>query len=145
MDLSMVRRYSRSDRETGACFRCHKTGHRVRDCQLPDTCPRDVQERDVLTRELRSLHPVSITFSAEPPYVCSRPKCFVHLVLGKRSKPGGSRLQALGRRRLLFPASVSSVVPCPDPPHYPLSKMSISEMPVEAEYQLMNLGVKELI
>lgn len=55
MDLSMVRRHYRSDRETGACFRCHKTGHRVRDCQLPDTRPQDVQKRVVLARELRSL------------------------------------------------------------------------------------------
>lgn len=55
MDLSMVRRHSRSDRETGACFRCYKTGHRVRDCQLPDTRLQDVQKRDVLARELRSL------------------------------------------------------------------------------------------
>lgn len=55
MDLSMVRRHSRSDRETGTCFRCHKTGHRVRDCQVPDTRPQDVQRRDVLARELRSL------------------------------------------------------------------------------------------
>jgi len=76
MDLSMVRRHSRSDRETGACFRCHKTGHRVRDCQLPDTRPQDVQKRDVLARELRSLelrleHPYArantISRSPSPP------------------------------------------------------------------------------
>lgn len=55
MDLSIARRHSRSDKETGACFRCHQTGHRVRDCQLPDTRPQDIQRRDVLARELRSL------------------------------------------------------------------------------------------
>lgn len=55
MDLSIVRRYSRSDRETGACFRYHKTRYRVRNYQLPNTRPQEVQKRDVLARELRSL------------------------------------------------------------------------------------------
>lgn len=76
MDLSIARRHSRSDKETGACFRCHQAGHRVRDCQLPDTRPQDVQRRDVLARELRSLElrlerphvqPNSMSRSPSPP------------------------------------------------------------------------------
>ncbi len=42
MDLSLQyrpRRDSQSDKATGNCFRCHKPGHRIRDCPLPDTRP----------------------------------------------------------------------------------------------------------
>lgn len=67
MDLSIARRHSRTDRETGACFRCHKTGHRVRDCQVSDSRPQDVQRRDALARELRSLE-----LRLERPYMRSR-------------------------------------------------------------------------
>ena len=66
MDLSIARRRSRPDRETGACFRCHKAGHRVRDCPVPDSRPQDVQRRDALARELRSLE-----LRLERPYVRS--------------------------------------------------------------------------
>lgn len=55
MDLSVSRKYARPDKETGACFRCHKTGHRVRDCPLPDQRPQLVKERDETARRLRSL------------------------------------------------------------------------------------------
>jgi hypothetical protein len=42
MDLSVQyrpRRDSQSDKATGNCFRCHKPGHRIRECPLPDTRP----------------------------------------------------------------------------------------------------------
>ena len=40
MDLSQTRR-NRSDKETGNCFRCHRPGHRIRDCPHPDNRPRE--------------------------------------------------------------------------------------------------------
>jgi len=51
MDLS-TQRYNRpSDKEAGACYRCHRTGHLVRDCPNPDTRPLDVQNRDIIRRQ----------------------------------------------------------------------------------------------
>jgi hypothetical protein len=51
MDLSNTRR--RPDKETGNCFRCHQSGHRIRDCPQPDTRPQSVQRRDSDARRYR--------------------------------------------------------------------------------------------
>jgi hypothetical protein len=54
MDLSTQRRHSgHSDRETGNCFRCHRAGHRVKDCPYPDNRPASVQHRDYAARQAR--------------------------------------------------------------------------------------------
>ena len=53
MDLSVQRYASRSDRETGNCYRCHRPGHRIRDCPLPDTRHLEVQKRDEANRQRR--------------------------------------------------------------------------------------------
>lgn len=37
MDLSTQRLHTPTDKETGNCFRCHKSGHQVKDCRYPDT------------------------------------------------------------------------------------------------------------
>lgn len=105
MDLSIVRRHSRSDRETGACFRCHKTGHRVRDCQVPDNRPQDVQKRDALARELRSLE-----LRLEHPYI--QPQSF-----SRSPSPSSAPASARGRSTspTRYPkneASLAEVVSC---------------------------------
>ncbi|KAM0724085.1 hypothetical protein Q7P37_000265 [Cladosporium fusiforme] len=51
MDLSTHRRYT--NKESGSCFRCHKLGHRVRDCPEPDTRPLGIQRRDSDARKWR--------------------------------------------------------------------------------------------
>jgi hypothetical protein len=51
MDLSNTRR--RTDKETGNCFRCHQSGHRIRDCPQPDTRPQSYQRRDSDARRYR--------------------------------------------------------------------------------------------
>lgn len=51
MDLSSTRR--RPDKETGNCFRCHQSGHRIRDCPQPDTRPQSIQRRDSDARRYR--------------------------------------------------------------------------------------------
>lgn len=51
MDLSSNRRFT--DKESGTCFRCHKSGHRVRDCPEPDNRPIAIQRRDSETRKQR--------------------------------------------------------------------------------------------
>ena len=63
MDLSNHRRYT--DKEAGTCFRCHRAGHRVRDCPEPDTRPATVQRRDSDARKYR-LHILG-TRSPSPP------------------------------------------------------------------------------
>lgn len=63
MDLSTqyrFRRDSQSDKATGNCFRCHKPGHRIRECPLPDTrSPRSPEP----ARRLAEVH----TRLASPP------------------------------------------------------------------------------
>lgn len=51
MDLSTNRRYT--DKESGTCFRCHRWGHRVRDCPEPDKRPPGIQRRDSDARKWR--------------------------------------------------------------------------------------------
>ena len=51
MDLSNTRRPT--DKEAGTCYRCHKAGHRVRDCPQPDNRPLEVQRRDSNARRYR--------------------------------------------------------------------------------------------
>jgi hypothetical protein len=51
MDLSNTRR--RPNKETGNCFRCHQSGHRIRDCPQPDTRPQTIQRRDSDARKYR--------------------------------------------------------------------------------------------
>ena len=46
MDLSSTRRTNLSDKETGNCFRCHQSGHRIRNCPLPDNRPQNSQRRN---------------------------------------------------------------------------------------------------
>ncbi len=99
MDLSIARRHSRTDRETGACFRCHKTGHRVRDCQVPDSRPQDVQRRDALARELRSLE-----LRLERPYVRSRSP-------SRSPSPSGASASARNRDRDDSPARLQENEP----------------------------------
>jgi hypothetical protein len=53
MDLSVQRYASRPDKETGNCYRCHRPGHRIRDCPLPDTRPIEIQKRDEANRQRR--------------------------------------------------------------------------------------------
>jgi len=67
MDLS-TQRYTRpSDKEAGTCYRCHRLGHRVRDCNLPDTRPQEVQNRDLARRQHR-LSQISQSRSPSPRY-----------------------------------------------------------------------------
>ena len=53
MDLSVQRYGPRTDKENGNCYRCHRPGHRVRECPLPDTRPLEVQKRDEANRQRR--------------------------------------------------------------------------------------------
>ena len=72
MDLS-TQRYTRpSDKEVGACYRCHQTSHRVRDCPYPDTRPLNIQNRDLIRRqriqEIRVSRTPSPRQSRSPPF-----------------------------------------------------------------------------
>jgi len=65
MDLSVQRYSSRPDKETGNCYRCHRPGHRIRDCPLPDTRPVEVQKRDEANRQ-RRINEIQYTWSPSP-------------------------------------------------------------------------------
>ena len=52
MDLSTHRR--RSDKDLGTCYRCHKSGHLVRDCPEPDKRPLYVRQCDEQARKWKT-------------------------------------------------------------------------------------------
>jgi hypothetical protein len=83
MELSMQyrpRRDLQSDKVTGNCFRCHRPGHRIRDCLMPDTRPNqqarlspEPAKRVVQAMQTRPISPprspvLSRTFSPQLPH-----------------------------------------------------------------------------
>lgn len=72
MDLGTQRRYSPSDKETGNCFRCHQTGHHIRDCPRPDTRTRSTKPGSPATRYSR-IHEIRSDMLSPTPVLHPQP------------------------------------------------------------------------
>ena len=115
MDLSTQRHPTRTDKETGNCFRCHRPGHLVRDCPLPDNRPAEVQRHDQSRRiqemQLRSSSPTISTSSVarsapQSPRIYQQlpvtpivPNLYDNLPSSPQLSGNGTRLEEVAPRR----------------------------------------------
>jgi hypothetical protein len=79
MDLSSQRRLPPSDKETGNCFRCHKPGHRIRDCPHLDTRSKTLRlQNSYPAARLNNAHPTPISPPLSPvPQAATVPAAYV--------------------------------------------------------------------